>query len=129
MRQWLRTPAMPARPWSASCRSYLPHGLSPAAVKPEIDKATVEFRDCVGRLVGSRYPPVNILLLVLERGDVVDRDHLAFQADHLADLDNAPLAVPHAFDLHNEIECCDDLGPDRLRRQIDLTHLNHVFDA
>src|SRR5689334_19210225 len=114
---WLRLPAGTARLGSARRLSYLPHGLGPGAVKAEIYQTTIEFRHRVRGSVCSRDAPVDILLLELKQSDVISCDHLTFQADHLADLDNASLAIAHAFDLHNEIECGDDLRPNGLRGQ------------
>ena len=39
------------------------------------------------------------------------------------------LAVAHAFHLHNDIQRGDDLKSNGPRRQIDLSHLHHVFDT
>jgi hypothetical protein len=72
---------------------------------------------------------VNILLLELERCDVIGGDHIAFHADHLAHLDKATLTIAHAFYLHNDIQGSDDLSSNRPRRQIYLSHLHHVFDT
>src|SRR5260221_3041225 len=46
----------------------------------------------------------------LERCDVIGGDHIGFQTDHLANLDNATLSIPHAFYLHDDIQRSDDLG-------------------
>jgi len=72
---------------------------------------------------------VNILLLVLERCDVIGGDHIAFHADHLGNLDNATLTIAHAFCLHDDIQRSDDLRSNRPRGQIYLSHLHHVFDT
>src|SRR4029434_4332371 len=92
-------------------------------------KTALEFWDCLGGLIGTRYLSVNILLLELERCDVIGGDHIAFQADHLANLDDATLTIAHAFYLHDDIQSSDDLRENRVRRQMYLSHLHHVFDT
>src|SRR5215813_6800510 len=107
----------------------LAHSLSPSSIKPIIGKTALEFWDCLGGPIGARYPSVNILLLELERCDVIGGDHIAFHADHLANLGDATLTIAHAFYLHDDIQRRDDLRSNSPRRQIYLSHLHHVFDT
>jgi len=58
--------------------------------------------------------------LELEQSDIIGGDHIAFHAGHFTDLDDATLAVAHAFDLYDDVQRSDNLKTNGPGRQIEL---------
>src|SRR5208283_1528170 len=69
-----------------------------------------------------------VLVVELEGRQVVHRDHVPLEAADLAELGHPADAVTHALDLHDQVDCADDLRSDGARGQIELAHLHHVLD-
>ena len=77
----------------------------------------------------ARDRPVGRDRLDLELEDVLELDDVRLHAEHLGDRDDAPRAVLHAVDVHEQVERRRDVLADRAQRQVVAGHHHHRLDA
>ena len=72
---------------------------------------------------------VVLLAAVLEGEELAGCDDITFHAGDLDDALDAPDTVPHALDVHDQVESAGEVHSDRFERQVEVRHHDHVFDA
>ena len=82
---------------------------------------------------GRRETAAEATLLVdagaeVERVDVLEHDHVALHAHHLAHVGDAAGAVPQSGQLHDHVERRGHLLPDDAHRQVHARHQRHGLD-
>src|SRR5271165_127156 len=122
-------PRTESRICSSNSDSADAEGVEQLSVEAEARCASNEIGTRSGGLERPFDLAVVLLAAVLEGEELPGCDDITFHACDLDDALDAPDTVPHALDVHDQVESAGEVHADRLERQVEVRHHDHVFDA
>ena len=107
--------------------SVLPRCLKDAGIKTDaaFDQILIEVWYMSGCFEPALYASIGTISVLLEDKDVLQLNHVTFNAYHLGDIGDASASAGEAGLLHDDVNGGTHLLSNRLNGQVQATHQSH----